>query len=208
VNSDLDKGGTWAGVTEQLEKLQMVPVYVRSTGESSAGLEALQKKGALPWPNPQDPNSLGIIFGAPVSKAAEAKIEMSLFPDDMLVSESSLASDPQPASKMAKPDAINESAPSFVGFHEDTHLTVSVDPEAGECLRQSATCPADALIGAVREIVRQLLRVPMKDREVAVALQISTAQAKVWLQRFVDEGLLEKLEKPAGYVIRQTRRIE
>ena len=29
VSSDYEKGGTWAGAVEQLEKLQLVPVYVR-----------------------------------------------------------------------------------------------------------------------------------------------------------------------------------
>jgi hypothetical protein len=54
VSSDLNKGGTWTGAVEQLDKLKFVPVYVRSTGGSSAGLDGLRKKGALPWPNPQD----------------------------------------------------------------------------------------------------------------------------------------------------------
>ena len=35
VNADINKGGTWAGAIEQLEKLRLVPVYVRSTGETS-----------------------------------------------------------------------------------------------------------------------------------------------------------------------------
>ena len=47
VNSDLNKGGTWTGAIEQLERLKLVPVFVRSTGETSAGLEALRKRGAL-----------------------------------------------------------------------------------------------------------------------------------------------------------------
>jgi DNA processing protein len=34
VNSDLEKGGTWAGAVEQLEKLKFVPLYIRSTGET------------------------------------------------------------------------------------------------------------------------------------------------------------------------------
>jgi DNA processing protein len=58
VNSDLDKGGTWAGATEQLEKLHFVPVYVRATGELGDGLRALQAKGALPWPEPHDASAL------------------------------------------------------------------------------------------------------------------------------------------------------
>jgi DNA processing protein len=64
VSSDLNKGGTWAGATEQLDKLKFVPVYVRSTGESSAGLDALRKKGAIPWPNPQNTTSFDAVFDA------------------------------------------------------------------------------------------------------------------------------------------------
>jgi predicted Rossmann fold nucleotide-binding protein DprA/Smf involved in DNA uptake len=64
VSSDLNKGGTWAGAAEQLDKLMFVPVHVRSTGESSPGLDALRKKGAVPWPNPQDTASLEAVFDA------------------------------------------------------------------------------------------------------------------------------------------------
>jgi DNA processing protein len=57
VNSDYEKGGTWAGAVEQLEKLHFVPVYVRTDGETGKGLEALRSKGALPWPNPTNSES-------------------------------------------------------------------------------------------------------------------------------------------------------
>ena len=62
VSSDVNKGGTWAGAVEQLEKLKLVPVYVRSTGHPSEGLEALRSKGAVPWPNPQEPDALDGVF--------------------------------------------------------------------------------------------------------------------------------------------------
>jgi predicted Rossmann fold nucleotide-binding protein DprA/Smf involved in DNA uptake len=52
VNSDNGKGGTWAGAIEQLEKLHFVPLYIRTDGDTGPGLEALLRKGALPWPNP------------------------------------------------------------------------------------------------------------------------------------------------------------
>lgn len=50
-----------------------------------------------------------------------------------------------------------------------------------------------------------LLKTPMKNADVAAALDISNAQAKVWLQRMVDEGVLEKQKKPAGYIVKQKR---
>ena len=58
VNSDYEKGGTWAGAVEQLEKLRLVSVYVRADGTASDGLDGLRRKGAIPWPNPSDPEAL------------------------------------------------------------------------------------------------------------------------------------------------------
>ena len=53
VNSDRGHGGTWAGATEQLEKLRFVSIYVRGSGERSKGLEGLLDRGAESWPNPK-----------------------------------------------------------------------------------------------------------------------------------------------------------
>jgi predicted Rossmann fold nucleotide-binding protein DprA/Smf involved in DNA uptake len=64
VNSDFQKGGTWAGAIEQLDKLRLVPVYVRSTGVPAEGLDALRKKGAMPWPNPQDAEAFDAVLNA------------------------------------------------------------------------------------------------------------------------------------------------
>jgi len=56
VNSDYEKGGTWSGAVEQLDKYHFVPVYVRTSGKIGQGLEVLQRKGALPWPNLSGPD--------------------------------------------------------------------------------------------------------------------------------------------------------
>ena len=56
VSSDFQQGGTWAGAVEQLDKLKLVPVYVRS-GKGKA-FESLLRKGANPWPNPETPEDL------------------------------------------------------------------------------------------------------------------------------------------------------
>lgn len=58
ISSDYQKGGTWAGATEQLTKLRLVPVFVRSQGEIDKGLQELQNMGALPWPNPSNAEDL------------------------------------------------------------------------------------------------------------------------------------------------------
>jgi DNA processing protein len=58
VSSDHNKGGTWTGAIEQLEKLHYVCVYVRSSGDTTEGIRALVKKGAVPWPEPRDAQAL------------------------------------------------------------------------------------------------------------------------------------------------------
>ena len=57
VSSDLNKGGTWAGAVEQLDKLKFVPVYVRSTASRRRVSMRCGSKGALPWPEPAEPRS-------------------------------------------------------------------------------------------------------------------------------------------------------
>ena len=49
---------------------------------------------------------------------------------------------------------------------------------------------------------------PLLLSEVAAALDVSTAQAKAWLQRLVDEGVIEKQKKPAGYIVKQSSLFE
>lgn len=53
-----------------------------------------------------------------------------------------------------------------------------------------------------------LAKVPMKDAEVAAVLVISNAQAKAWLLRLLDEGVIEKQKKPAGYIAKQSSVLE
>lgn len=73
VSADYEKGGTWAGAIEQLERLRLVPIYVRANGQGEKGLEALQCKGALPWPGPETPEELAEIlaFASPGLAASE-----------------------------------------------------------------------------------------------------------------------------------------
>jgi len=76
VNSDLNKGGTWAGAVEQLDKLRLVPVFARSTGELGEGLPALMEKGALPWPNPENIDGFNAVFDAKAVCSTEGQLDI------------------------------------------------------------------------------------------------------------------------------------
>jgi predicted Rossmann fold nucleotide-binding protein DprA/Smf involved in DNA uptake len=67
VSSDYNKGGTWTGAVEQLEKLHYVCVYVHSSESTTEGISALIKKGAVPWPEPRDAQALRAALQAKLS---------------------------------------------------------------------------------------------------------------------------------------------
>ena len=79
VQAELQKGGTWEGAAEQLEKLHLVPVYVRSTGERSKGLEALRKKGALSWPDPEKQEDFDAALRADLSAERGTPVQAALW---------------------------------------------------------------------------------------------------------------------------------
>lgn len=183
VSSDLNKGGTWAGAVEQLDKFKFVPVFVRSTGESSAGLNGLRKKGALPWPNPKDVESFKDVFNEVIqAPTVSPQFGFALFSNE-------------------EPTSINSKPMALVPCNAAQEA--AVPPDTAEEFPQLKSTPTEVLFATVREVIQQLLSKPMKDAEVAAALDVSNAQAKAWLQRLLDEGILEKQRKPAGYIVKQ-----
>ena len=80
VTSDFEKGGTWTGAIEQLERLHFVPVFVRNGNNTGRGNAALIRQGGRPWPNPENAAELGQMLTVAVeSMAAEPKQEALSF---------------------------------------------------------------------------------------------------------------------------------
>jgi DNA processing protein len=179
VNSDFNKGGTWAGAIEQLDKLRWGPVYVRSTGEAGEGLRALRQKGALPWPNPQDPDTFSALFDVVLPNKSEAIAQAGFTPLDQqsTLLKSFNTQRLEPENKAAEP------TPSAL---------------------QPALNPADILFATVRELLRNM-KTLKTDAEVAADLNVSKSQMREWLQRLVEEGLLEKHRKPPRYGVKVQR---
>ena len=173
VSSDLGKGGTWAGAVEQLEKLNLVPVYVRSTGVPMPGLDALRRKGALAWPNPSDADGFR---GVLASEASDMPAKLTLEDEAAM----NLASGQEPERVSNRPS--------------DT-----VAEELSDQPSRSEPTPAAMLFDRA---IKTLLARPMKEAEVADALDVSSAQVKIWLNRLVQNGVLEKRTRPACYALK------
>ena len=169
VRSDYEKGGTWAGAVEQLEKLHFVPVYIRSNGEAGKGLEALRQKGALPWPNPESAEAFDEVLA--LQQTSEISNQDQLFLS-----------------------TAKEPAPEYAAHNETPETGAQIIPRAASAL----ATPAEELFAKVRLLLEKL-DTPKTDAEVAAELNVSKGQAKEWLQRLVKEGVLEKISKPVRY---------
>jgi predicted Rossmann fold nucleotide-binding protein DprA/Smf involved in DNA uptake len=171
VNSDYKKGGTWSGAVEQLEKLRFVTVYVRTTGPTGQGIEALQRKGALPWPDPADPEAFNEALAVePMKQGSPLEIELPFEEPPT----------PEPTEPTIAPVSLPES-PAPTPLPTDQPIT-----------------PAEDLFAKVRELLEKMTATKT-ETEIAADLQVNKAQARDWLQRLVEEGVLEKLSKPARY---------
>lgn len=59
VSSGFDEGGTWSGAIEQLDKLQLVPLFVRDGEDVPKGNRELLRRGATAFPTDCAPGKLG-----------------------------------------------------------------------------------------------------------------------------------------------------
>ena len=144
VSSAVGSGGTWAGAKEQLDSLRLVPVYVRSMGGHRGGLNALRKRGATEWPEPDTPEALVETLHSAVSQTQ------------------------LPLAPIKKRDV----------------------PVAAEQLYEK-----------VKELARAL--VPTEDfwseDQIAGGLGVRRSQTRDWLHRLVEDGVIEKHERPVRY---------
>lgn len=181
VNSDFEKGGTWTGAVEQLDRLHFVPVFVRNGATMPKGNAALLQRGAKPWPNPQNSAELDAALVA-AAKAVLAEPKQDSLP--LMAKEEPQAYEPAPVETESESIALPE-----------------VKTEAG--LLKSA---AEELLVVVRQILKRQLIEARNEEEIAELLAVTKPQAKAWLGQLVEDGVVEKVKKskPARYIATTT----
>jgi len=166
VTSDFEKGGTWAGAIEQLERFHFVPVFVRNGGNAGRGNSALIQHGGLPWPNPENASELGRVISTAVESVATEPKQEAL----------SFAFKEQPAAYTTSSKLASQS---------------NATSEAAE----SKSSPADDLFRTVGKILQQELSEAKTEAEVMNLLGVTKSQAKEWLARLLKAGIVEKVKK-------------
>lgn len=199
VNSDLERGGTWAGAIEQLRKLHFVPLYIRSSGKRSDGLDALLREGALPWPEPPDVEALEALF-TDRSNDSHAAVYQGHFDfkipagapsgvsDAVLDTGRQLSMLEEP---LCGPDSLEDGASDLSAATAKSMLVeASSGPLVG--LKQE-------MFTTFERLIPQVLHVPKKAAQIADELDLNQMQTRDWLGRLVAKGLIEKKKSDATY---------
>ena len=177
VTSDFEKGGTWTGAIEQLERFHFVPVFVRNGTNEGRGNAALIHHGGRPWPNPENGAELGRLLSTVVELvAAEPKQEALSF-------------------------ALREQPVAYISPVKPVEAVHVVVEES-----KIISSPAEKLFDTVREILRRELVASHTETEIVSLLGVTKPQTKEWLAKLIKQGTVEKVKKtkPVQYRVSTT----
>lgn len=175
ANADYEKGGTWAGAMEQINRLKCCPVYVRTTERTPKGNKALIERGAHPWPNPSGMTEFRALMEQPPKVAPTPEAQELDF-------NAPAPSDPRESEPVGK--ATERPAPAS----EEKPSTKS---------------PAEGLLVAAKQAILECLKEqPLNETGLAETLGIVKSQARAWLDALLKKRLIEKTKRPVRYKVR------
>lgn len=169
VTSGFNKGGTWSGAVEQLDRYHFAPVFVRNGTDVGEGNAALLQRGGKRWPEPRTAMELTEAIQKAVNEAPTSA------PARQLGLQLKEASSPYPDAGTAD------------------------DAEGSPVERGADRSPAERLLVAVHAILGEALDGEAGGDEIAKLLEVSRQQANTWLKALVERGMIEKLSRPVRY---------
>ena len=223
IDSALESGGTWTGAVENL-KHGWVPLYVRTPGEG-AGNTALITAGALPFTLTEDSTDTLIgIFGAraadqPPSDSNVADVQQSfLAPDSGALAQAApteslpaavqeeLPVQPRPeAEELAVQPTVATDLLAVSAVENSSNIpdtTIEEPPAAEQTVPCGSSRFALDMYADFSARLEPLLRGgALSEEEIATLLCIEKSQAKAWLKRASEAGLVEKLKKPVRFAL-------
>lgn len=179
VSSSDETGGTWAGAIEAL-RYKRIPIYVRISNRSPNGNKKLAQAGARVFSNESWNDLSRLSRQSPISVPLFEQTGQEPFPvNGAEGSVMSPAQTEQPEKILQAEHALTKS--SVLSNDEVQHP--QVDPYE-----------------YVAKAIPKLLSEPQNERAFAQSLNVVPRQAKAWLKRAVDEGIVRRLTKPVRYV--------
>ena len=175
ANADYEKGGTWAGAIEQINRLKCCPVYVRTTERTPKGNKALIERGAHPWPKPEGMSDFRALLETPPETAQAVEAQELDFDAEPVATETK-----------AKPQFEEKKTPT---------------PSPIE--KTAAKSPSEELFDAAKLAILTLLQErAMNETDLTDALGLVKSQTRAWLEILLQEGLVEKTKRPIRYKVK------
>lgn len=203
VNSDLERGGTWAGAIEQLRKLHFVPLYIRTSGKRSPGLDALLREGALPWPEPEDGEALEALF---TDRSNDSHAAASAAADqghlDFKIAAGAPSGDSDAVFDAARQVSLLEEPPSYPEALKGGTSDPSTATTKSTLVEARSGPPVglkQEMFATFERLIRQVLHAPKKAAQIADELDLNQTQTRDWLDRLVAKGVIEKKKSDATY---------
>lgn len=178
VSCSVDKGGTWSGAVEALQRENSVPVFVWMQGAVPEGNHQLLDKGAKAFPDEPWNGSLTALLNlvAQGDRVTNAALSVESTQNNVLQVQS-------------------QSNPAAVAVNE-----VLLSPVAVARSGVSKTYPKD-IYEAVLPFILNNLEQPKNAKSLAECLDVRLGQMQDWLNRAVAEGKVKKTTKPVAYVV-------
>lgn len=206
VSTTLEKGGTWNGATENLNR-GWVPLFVRNEKPQLSGNRRLIELGGYgvardildrrvsveDW---LDGRELAITVALPLQAMPDRLRQERKPPETVSVR----VADELPEQRRVLSE---DNFPGLSAKEDTVSVATEVLPESrAEATSLPATTNENQrdLFEIVWPYLEQSLATPHTDREVADLFQIELKQAQAWLRRATEQGRLSRLHKPVRYI--------
>jgi predicted Rossmann fold nucleotide-binding protein DprA/Smf involved in DNA uptake len=173
VSSAFNKGGTWAGAVEALEREKTIPIFTRIQERVAEGNCQLLKKGAKPFPEKPWSNLTSLLDN---TIQVDAKMQTIAYQGTIF-------------SKNIN-ESVKQEADSLVNESQSEQRTAEIQVKQ----------PEDAF-EAVLSLMLSYLSEPKGEKTLAQLLDVRTVQIRDWLNKAVEKGKVKKTKR--GYVMEQ-----
>jgi len=179
ISSDYNKGGTWAGATENL-KNNWVPIFVRKEESIPKGNYELIKKGGIEF--------IDNDFKKPFINFITNKInfEVGYYEGDLLSLE-------------------NNNVESEVKNNSINTITKKINECEDKQNNMTIKCENELnydVYNLIVDKIEEVLKIERTLDEFKELLNINKSQASQWINRAIDDGKIKKLSKPVRYIIK------
>ena len=164
ISSDFQKGGTWAGATEELKRPRHRAVLVRDEEGVPLGNKEIIKLGGISYP--------------PITDQADFKLRLMKSVENTQESNSKDIKNEKSCNRIVQCSLLSEKVSS---------------PQSTKEIDKNDEMPSsDAIFKAVVPIICKSLCIPATAKELAERFDVAIGQMQKWLNRALAENILKK----------------